>query len=250
MRSGSDSGCVERCVVLAACAAPARTRGRGPHRRSRPTVAGTRAGSGPAHPRRADRVLGIAPASWARRRGRPDMLLASVSEADATPADCVSPAYRLQRVVYEEIRCNRWRASRGQADTSTGPPASGFCGVGAVRPPRRRADDLRRVGRQWQQCSGKAVVKHLRGVNNTDVDAAVSDVTVAAPVVSATVTTKLREPIPRISANSGAGHDRFEGHRWRPHPQRAAKPCYRSAPAVTSRASASCSRNKKRAGSE
>ena len=44
--------------------------------------------------------------------GGPDMLLAGVGESDATPADCVSPTYRLEKVVY-----------RGQPGAGGGEPA-------------------------------------------------------------------------------------------------------------------------------
>ena len=85
------------CVVLGACAAPTQD--------ARPTVRIAEAAN--RLPVRAldhvlptsdelAAVLGSAGMMGQRVQGGPDMLLASVGEADATPADCVSPAYRLQ----------------------------------------------------------------------------------------------------------------------------------------------------------
>ena len=56
------------------------------------------------------------------------------------------------------------------------------------------ADDANRTfdrfAGQWRGCDGQTVVKHLRGVSNADVAAAVSDVAVSGPMLTATVSTR------------------------------------------------------------
>ena len=58
-----------------------------------------------------------------------------------------------------------------------------------------------RFVRAWQTCDGQTVVKHLRGVKNSDVDAAISEVAVAGSTLTATVSTRRA---------SGAGASRYE----------------------------------------
>jgi hypothetical protein len=114
------------------------------------------------------------------------------TDADATPIDCVAVTDTAPRVVYE--KSDVVEAARQSYFNLN--PGVGTSGADAAVVRMSTAEAAQRTFdgfvRQWQQCSGTAVVKHLRGVNNTEVDAAVSDVTVAAPVVSATVTTKPR----------------------------------------------------------
>src|SRR5690349_1979974 len=102
MRSTTRVGvALSVCALLAACGAPVQD--------ARPTVRiaeavapspARPAGRIPAPPRglagpRPNRMEGQG------RQGRPNHPPASRGEADATPADCVSPTYRLQRVVYD-----------------------------------------------------------------------------------------------------------------------------------------------------
>ena len=43
---------------------------------------------------------------------------------------------------------------------------------------------------QWRGCNGQTVLKHLRGVTNADLNAAVSDVAVAGRMLTATVSAR------------------------------------------------------------
>ena len=61
--------------------------------------------------------------------GGPDMLLAGVGESDATPADCVSPGYRLQKVVYQASPVQAVASRPWAGGSFDGPPTSGFFGV-------------------------------------------------------------------------------------------------------------------------
>ena len=89
------------CVLLAACGTPVQD--------ARPTVRIAEAVQ-PSPARALEQilptseelsVLGPNGMMGQRVQGGENILLASVGEADATPADCVSPTYRLQRVVYD-----------------------------------------------------------------------------------------------------------------------------------------------------
>lgn len=74
-------------------------------------------------------VLGSTGMMGQRVQGGPDMLLASVGEGDATPAECVSPTYRLQRVVYDAGPVQSVASQSWAGGSFDGPPVSGFFGV-------------------------------------------------------------------------------------------------------------------------
>src|ERR1044072_6248599 len=102
MRSTTRVGvALSVCAQLAACGAPVQG--------ARPTVRLAEAVA-PSPARALHPLLPTPGGLWClgpngmmgqRVQGGPNMLIASVGEADATPADCVSPTYRLQRGVYD-----------------------------------------------------------------------------------------------------------------------------------------------------
>jgi len=63
--------------------------------------------------------------------GGADMLLQGVGEADATPTECVSAGYRLQKVVYAASPVREVASQSWAGGDLNGPPLSGF--FGAVR---------------------------------------------------------------------------------------------------------------------
>ena len=118
--------------------------------------------------------------------GGADMLLAGVGESQATPVDCVSPTYRLQKVVYQ-VGPVRAVASQSWAGGSfDGPPVSGFFGVVQFA----TADDAQAffaaTADKWHRCNGQTMVLHQpdRGADGTS---RITDVTVDQRMVSAVV---------------------------------------------------------------
>ena len=134
------------CVVLAGCATTVDDR-RCCTSTGRQPSPSRRAGSGAADRRRADRVLGTAGLMGQLVEGGSDMLLAGVGESDASPAECVSPAYRLEKVVYQASPV-RSVASQTWAGGFRRPTRVGLLRRRPIRDPRRREGLLRRFGRQ------------------------------------------------------------------------------------------------------
>jgi hypothetical protein len=112
------------------------------------------------------------------------------TDGDAAPIGCIGVTDTMMRVTYEPS--NVLEAARQSFfNWNQGVDVSG---VDAAVVRFADADDADRtfarfVG-QWRGCDGQTVVKHLRGVSNADVAAAVSDVAVSGPMLRATVSTR------------------------------------------------------------
>jgi hypothetical protein len=175
------------CVVLGACAAPAQD--------ARPTVRIAEAVQ-PSPARALDRVLptsdeltgllGSAGMMGQRVRGGPDMLLANVGEADATPADCVSPTYRLQRVVYQAAPVQSVASESWAGGSFDGPPLSGFFGVVQFSSQAAAQAFFAASADKWHRCNGQTLVLNQpdHGAQRTS---RITDVTVDGRMVSAMV---------------------------------------------------------------
>jgi hypothetical protein len=118
--------------------------------------------------------------------GGPDMLLQGVDESDATPADCVSPTYRLQKVVYEASPVQTVASQSWAGGDASGPTASGFFGVVQFA----SADDAEKFfaasADKWHRCNGQMLVVHQpqRGADGVS---RIADVVVDNRIVSAVV---------------------------------------------------------------
>ncbi len=118
--------------------------------------------------------------------GGADMLLQGVGEADATPTECVSAGYRLQKVVYAASPVREVASQSWAGGDFNGPPLSGF--FGAVR--FATADDAQGFfaasADKWRRCNGQTLVLH-QPEHGADGVSRITDVVVEPKVVSAVV---------------------------------------------------------------
>jgi hypothetical protein len=118
--------------------------------------------------------------------GGADMLLQGVGEADATPIECVSAGYRLQKVVYAASPVREVASQSWAGGDLNGPPLSGF--FGAVR--FATADDAEGFfaasADKWRRCNGQTLVLH-QPEHGADGVSRITDVVVEPTVVSAVV---------------------------------------------------------------
>ena len=174
------------CVLLAACGAPVQD--------ARPTVRIAEAVQ-PSPARALDKilptpeelsVLGPNGMMGQRVQGGPNMLLASVDEADATPADCVGPTYRLQRVVYDAGPVQSVASQSWTGGSFDAPPVSGFFGVVQFSSEADAQAFFADAAEQWHRCNGQALVLNQpdHGAQRTS---RITDVTVDGHLVSAMV---------------------------------------------------------------
>lgn len=116
------------------------------------------------------------------------------TDAEASPIACVGVTDTAPRVVYEPLGVTE-AARQSYFNWDEGVDTSG-ADAAVVRLPT--ADAARRAfdsfAKQWQECGGKTVVKHLRVSGDTGaesvVNAAISDVAVTGSMASATVRTR------------------------------------------------------------
>ncbi|CAN3129867.1 sensor domain-containing protein [Mycobacterium sp. smrl_JER01] len=90
-------------------------------------------------------------------QGDAEVLLRSIGDADVTPAECVSAAYRMQEIVYDDspvqsVATNTWAG--GGFD---GPPVSGFFGVVQMADPGAAQEFFASLSAQWGRCNGQTV---------------------------------------------------------------------------------------------
>lgn len=118
--------------------------------------------------------------------GGAEMLLQGVGEADATPAECVSAGYRLQKIVYAASPVREVASQSWAGGDLNGPPLSGF--FGAVR--FATADDAKGFfaasADKWSKCNGQTLVLH-QPEHGADGVSRITDVVVEPTVVSAAV---------------------------------------------------------------
>ncbi len=131
-------------------------------------------------------MLGAAGLMGQLVEGDADMLLQSVGEAEATPVDCVSTGYRLQKVVYDAGPV-RTVASRSWAGgDANGPSSSGFFGVVQFATPDDAQEFFAAAADKWHRCNGQTLVlqqpdSHTAGASR------ITDVGVDRRTVSAVV---------------------------------------------------------------
>jgi PknH-like extracellular domain len=112
------------------------------------------------------------------------------TDGDAAPIGCIGVTDTMMRVTYEPSDVLE-AARQSYFNWSQG---VGVSGADAAVVRLATTDDADRtfdrfVG-QWRGCDGQTVLKHLRGVRNADLFAAVSDVTVAGRMLTAAVSTR------------------------------------------------------------
>jgi hypothetical protein len=118
--------------------------------------------------------------------GGPDMLLQGVGESDATPVECVSPSYRLQKLVYQASPVRSVASQSWVGGDANGPSGSGFFGVVQFA----SADDAQAFfaasADKWHRCNGQTLVVHQpqRGADGLS---RIADVVIDSKIVSAIV---------------------------------------------------------------
>lgn len=130
--------------------------------------------------------LGTPPIGFAGHlvEGGADMLLRSVGVGEASPADCLGAAYRLQQAVYDgspvqSVATNSWAG--GSFD---GPPVSAFFGVVQMRNPSAAQMFFAATSQQWRRCNGETVARDQGGAGELS---RIADVAFGEDVVSASV---------------------------------------------------------------
>ena len=118
--------------------------------------------------------------------GGPDMLLRSVGDAEATPADCVGAPYRLQHVVYRDspvvsVASTSWSGGGFDAD-----PVSAYVGVVQMGSAAAARDFFATTTDRWRRCAGQTVALQQPGLGTGELSR-VTDVAFDDRVVSATV---------------------------------------------------------------
>jgi PknH-like extracellular domain len=118
--------------------------------------------------------------------GGADMLLQGVGESEATPIECVSAGYRLQKVVYTASPVREVASQSWAGGDLNGPPLSGF--FGAVK--FATADDAQgffaATADKWRRCNGQTLVLH-QPEHGADGVSRITDVVVDSTVISAVV---------------------------------------------------------------
>ncbi len=118
--------------------------------------------------------------------GGPDILLRSIGDAQAVPADCAGTPYRLQQVVYRDspvlsVASTSWFG--GGFDAA---PVSGYVGVVQMGSPAAAQEFFATTTDRWQRCNGETVVLQRPGLGAGELSR-ITDVSFAGDVVSATV---------------------------------------------------------------
>jgi PknH-like extracellular domain len=118
--------------------------------------------------------------------GGAEMLLQGVGQSEATPIECVSAGYQLQKVVYAASPVREVASQSWAGGDLNGPPLSGF--FGAVE--FAAADDAQRFfaasADKWRRCNGQTMVLR-QPEHGADGVSRITDVVVDSTVVSAVV---------------------------------------------------------------
>jgi hypothetical protein len=131
-------------------------------------------------------VLGAHGLSGQLVKGGTDTLLAGVGEADATPLDCVSPAYRFQKVTYQASPVQAVASQTWAGGSFDGPPVTGFFGVVQFNSADDAAAFFAAAADQWHRCNGQTLVLH-QADRGADASSRITDVVVDGRMVSAVV---------------------------------------------------------------
>ena len=118
--------------------------------------------------------------------GDADMLLRSIGAAQATPLDCVSTAYRLQKVVYDLSPVQSVASSSWAGGGFDGPPVSGFFGVVQMASGAGAQELFAALADKWRRCNGQTVVLQQPGQGAEEL-IRISEVSFDQRVVSASV---------------------------------------------------------------
>jgi hypothetical protein len=173
------------CVLLGACAAP--TDGR--------PVVHIAPAAAPADTRQVERALPTNDELTAAFGGTgflghvvtggPDMLLAGVQDSEATPAECLSATYRLEKAVYGASPVQTVASQTWTGGSFDAPPASGFFGVVKFASADDAGAFFAASADKWHRCNGQTMVLHQTGAHGASriTDVALGDRMVSAVVI-------------------------------------------------------------------
>ncbi|UXA16393.1 sensor domain-containing protein [Mycobacterium sp. SMC-4] len=129
-------------------------------------------------------VLGTGPDGFMGQivQGDAGMLLRNVGETEVVPADCVSAAYRLQNVVYDDspvrsVATNTWAG--GGFD---GPPVTGHFGIVQMASAAAAQEFFATLTGAWHRCNGQTLARQQVGELSR-----VTDVSFDQRIVSANI---------------------------------------------------------------
>jgi hypothetical protein len=149
-------------------------------------------------------VLGVGPGFTGQRvMGGADMLLRGVGESEATPIECVSAGYRLQKVVYQASPIREVASESWAGGDFSGPPVSGFFGVVKFATDDDAQSFFAGSADKWRRCNGQTLVLH-QPEHGADGSSRITDVRVENTVISAVV---LHDDGSTIQRALGVGSD-------------------------------------------
>jgi hypothetical protein len=132
-------------------------------------------------------TLGVGPGFTGQRvMGGADMLLQGVGESEATPIECVSAGYRLQKVVYQASPIREVASESWAGGDFNGPPVSGFFGVVKFATVDDAQAFFAASADKWRRCNGQTLVLH-QPEHGADGSSRITDVLVENKVISAVV---------------------------------------------------------------
>ncbi|MCV7281279.1 sensor domain-containing protein [Mycolicibacterium flavescens] len=118
--------------------------------------------------------------------GGPDMLLQGVREAEASPPDCVSTGYQLQKVVYQSAPVRSVVSQSWAGGDANGPSATGFFGVVQFADADAAQQFFAASADKWHRCNGKTL-ELRQPERGGDGSSRITDVGVDSSIVSAVV---------------------------------------------------------------
>lgn len=118
--------------------------------------------------------------------GGADMLLQGVREAEATPPDCVSTGYRLEKVVYQASPVRSVVSQSWAGGDAHGPTVTGFFGVVEFIDADAAQEFFATSADKWHRCNGQTLVLNQpeRGAQGSS---RITEVGVDDEIVSAVV---------------------------------------------------------------
>ena len=133
-------------------------------------------------------VLGTGPNSLMGPpvEGDSDILLNTVADGQAAPAECVSSAYRLQRIVYDAEPVQSVATSTWAGGGFDAPPVTGFFSVVQMASAGAAQEFFASMTGQWRRCNGQTVSLQLPG-HGADEVSRITDVAFGERVLSANV---------------------------------------------------------------
>ena len=131
-------------------------------------------------------ILGTAGYMGQLVKGGPEMLLQGVNESEATPIDCVSAGYRLEKIVYRASPVRSVASQSWVGGDQNGPSYSGFFGVVQFATPDDALAFFAASADKWHRCNGQTLVLH-QPEHGADGLSRITDVGIDDRIVSAVV---------------------------------------------------------------